>query len=350
MDFSDIRAYPEKLFKPYWEKITGDPHFTALVEKLGKGQQWIAKKLHHLANWDQFRYAMVHFVDQIVRRTTKGISFSGADELKKHRGAIFMSNHRSTSLDPILFNYMLHSVTGETAFNAVGDNLLNTPWLGHLIRLNRGFIVKRNVEDPDKKIEEAEKLSLYIRHLVKNGQNVWIAQRNGRAKDGNDRTDSAVLTMLKMAHRDKNWAEFSNAIPLIPVSISYEEIPLDTLIAKDSIGMMDTSDESRDGNQMVAEIRQKKRRIHIHVSSNVTGNKRSDIIKELDRRIICGTRIWNSNRYAAGLLQKMQRFGTASFDGVQWLRKKLKGQEAAVRTALVRLYAAPAINRSKLDR
>ena len=348
MDFSDIRAYPEKLFNSYWDKILKDPHFKFLLSHLGSGQQKMKDKFLELRNLEQFRSAMIHLVESLVSKTTKGITFSGTDELRSNnkQGSIFISNHRSTSLDPILFNYMLHKNTGETAYNAAGDNLLNTSWLGHLIRLNKGFVVKRTIDDLDEKLHEANKLSSYIQSLVDKGKNVWIAQRNGRAKDGNDKTDSAVLAMIKLAHKEKSWQELSEEIPIVPVSMSYEEIPLDTLIARDHLGMIDKSDSQRDSNQVFDEIKEQKRRIHIHVSPRVIGSKRGELVKSLDSNIIKGTKIWQSNKYAAELLKSI---GSIKGKPVRWLREKLANQEESIQKALLQLYAAPANNLKKLN-
>lgn len=346
MDFSDIRAYPERLFITYWNKILKDPHFNILLNHVGKSQQKIKEQFLGLKTPEQFRGAMVHLVELLVYKTMKEISFSGTQELQnfKKQGSIFISNHRSTSLDPILFNYMLHKETGQTAYNAAGDNLQNTSWLGHLIRLNKGFIVKRTIDDMDEKLHEANKLSFYIRSLVERGKNVWIAQRNGRAKDGNDVTDSAVLAMLKLSHKEKSWEEFSSATPLIPISMSYEEIPLDTVIAKDHLGLIDKSDKGRDSSQVFEEIGEQKRRIHIHVSPRIIGSKRGELVKGIDREIITGTRIWQSNKYAAELLKSI---GSKKGVPVQWLKDKLVNQEESIQKALLQLYAGPAINLQK---
>lgn len=347
MDFSDIRAYPEKLFSVYWNKILKDTHFRVLLDHLGKGQQKIKEQFLGLKTPEQFRVAMIHLVDLIVQKTTKELSFSGTEELQRNKkqGSIFISNHRSTSLDPILFNYMLQKETGETAYNAAGDNLMNTSWLGHLIRLNKGFIVKRTIEDLDEKLLEANKLSSYIQSLLAKGKNIWIAQRNGRAKDGNDKTDSAVLAMLKLSHKEKSWAEFSRETPLIPISMSYEEIPLDTVIVRDHLGLNDKSDNLRDSHQVLNEIGEKKRRIHIHVSPRIIGDKRGDLVRSLDSEIIQGTRIWQSNKYAAEL---MKVIGSKKGLPVRWLKEKLFNQEESIQKALLQLYAAPAINLHKL--
>lgn len=348
MDFSDIRAYPEKLFTTYWKKILKDPYFKTILNHVGSSHDLMKNKFIGLKNQEQFKSAMIQLIDLMVQKTTKGISFSGTEEMEtcKPRGSIFISNHRSTSLDPILFNYMLNKKTGETAYNAAGDNLQNTSWLGHLIRLNRGFIVKRNVEGLDEKLMEAGRLSEYIRSLVEKGKNVWIAQRGGRAKDGNDLTDSAVLAMLKLSYKEKSWDEFSRDIPLIPVSMSYEQIPLDTLIAKDHLGLIDKGDKQRDSKQVFSEIGELKRRIHIHISPRVLGSKRGELVKKLDLKIIGGTRIWPANTYAAELLKSIHN---SKEKPVKWLKEKVMNQDANIRNALLQLYAAPAINLRNLN-
>jgi len=348
MDFSDIRSYPERIFTTYWNKVMEDPHFKALLEHLSSHNGTIKRKISSLKNLEQFKTFMVSMVELLVHKTVESISFSGTEELRKPSkgGSIYISNHRSTSLDPILFNYMLHSETGDTAYNAAGDNLLNTSWLGHLIRLNRGFIVKRHVDDMDQKLHEADKLSHYIRSLVEKGRNVWIAQRNGRAKDGNDMTDSAVLAMLKLSHKEKSWEEFSRDVPLVPVSMSYEEIPLDTDIIRDHLGMIDKSDSQRDSGQIFKEIGERKRKIHIHVSPRVLGSKRGELVKKIDTSIVGGTRIWGSNTYAAELLKS---FDSLADKPVRWLKDKLSDQDELIQKALLRLYAAPLLNRLKLE-
>ena len=350
MDFLDIRAYPRKLFRKYWRKVTSDPHFSQPMDALSKQHSWV--RLAKLTTWKQYRKVLYNLVSYLINKTTDGLSWSGVENipvrsvgLHKPHGAIFISSHRSTSLDPILFNYMCFVEHGETAYNAVGDNLLKTPWLGHLLRLNGGFIVKRQIEDVDKKMAEAEKLSLYIRKLLQQGKHVWIAQGNGRTKDGNDKTDSAVLAMLKLAHREKSWKTFSAHIPIIPVSISYEEVPLDTTIVKDHLGELDKSDSTLDSTQIINEINQKKRRIHIHVSERVEAAKRSEIVNQVDEKIIQGMRIWESNTGAYELLKG----STSENSGIaQWFKEKLASQNPRIREALLRFYAAPIINRAKL--
>jgi len=241
---------------------------------------------------------------------------------------------------------MLFKEMGITAYNAIGDNLLTPKWLGHLLRLNGGFVVKRQVEeeDIDAKLNEAKKLSTYISNeLLQKGKHVWIAQRNGRAKDGNDKTESSVLAMIKMAHAEKSWQEFCEEIAIIPVSISYEEIPIDTVITREHLGKVEKALGS-DIKQVKHEMIQKKRRIHIHVSAPVKATKRSDLVNQIDESIMQGTRIWDSNRLAYDLLTGNSSTYEEDMKAVQWLKERIETEEPALRDALIRLYAAPLVN------
>jgi hypothetical protein len=346
MNFDDIRAYPRRQFRAYWKRLTDDPHFQSLLHSAGEGLENLQKGVKRIQTWAQFRKVMARLVDFVIDHTTDGISYSGLENIPRRKGAIYISTHRSTSLDPVLFNHMLYRHSGKTAFNAAGDNLLHTPWLGHLIRLNRGFIVRRQIEDMDEKLEEAKKLSAYIRSLTDRGKSVWIAQRGGRAKDGVDRTDSAVLAMLKMAHDEKSWEEFSSQVDLIPVAISYEEIPLDTLLVKDHMGLVDKSDSRRDSAQVMDELRQPKRRIHIHLSPAVRAAKRKDIVGGIDRSIVNGVRLWDSNHQAANLLEQLK---TGVSSGGSWIADKVKALNPELAKKLLELYAAPVISRRTLE-
>ncbi len=357
MKFDDIQAYPRRTFRRYWRMIRKDPHFQSLLDRAGGRIGRIQAKLMFILSWKQFRRTMARLVDFIIDHSTEGISYSGLENIPRNRPAIYISTHRSTSLDPILFNHMLYRHSGETAYNAAGDNLLKTPWLGHLIRLNRGFIVRREVPDIEEKLEAAEKLSGYIRSLTDKGKSVWIAQRNGRAKDGRDVTDSAVPAMIKMAHRDKSWEEFTNEVDVIPVSISYEEIPLDTLLVEDRLGKLDKSDERRDSSQVVQELTQKKRRIHIHLSPAVRASKRSELVKLLDRRIIQGVRLWESNIHAASLLgmvgdgfsNRLDELGQKMSSGGAWIAQKLHDLRPEIREKILELYAQPVVSRQNIE-
>lgn len=160
-------------------------------------------------------------------KTTDGYAFGGLDQLDPNQAYLFICNHRDIALDPAMVNLALHTVGLDTVRIAIGDNLLSKPFASDLMRVNRSFIVKRSVEGRREKLESLKNLSAYIRHSVTNDKaSCWIAQAEGRAKDGNDRTETALLKMLTLSKtKQQTFGEAIGQIKLMPVSISYEYDP-----------------------------------------------------------------------------------------------------------------------------
>ncbi len=354
MSFSDIASIPEKFFKKYWSKIVRDPHFTSVVKKLtykeskkkqnlrGLKALWhriknfgfyrgVITKLKSIRSAMDFQKFMLTLVSSLIKRTSEGLTVSGLSnitdlgyslldigksEILKSQigktnkeqeqiasasgiGICFLSSHRSTALDPTLTSFVLRHYFAKGVHNAAGDNIFKTPWLGDLIRLNRGFMVKREVEDMDEKIAEARRLSGYIDDLNNQGEWVWIAHRNGRAKDGNDLTDSAVPSMLKMALSEtSDWQDFARTRALMPIAMSWEMIPLDNLMAQELNGLLTHKGKHRDMQNIFSEIKLKKKRIHIHYAKRIdpdTISNRKQLVKAIDNGIHSGTRLWEAN-------------------------------------------------------
>ena len=160
-------------------------------------------------------------------KTTDGYSFGGLDQIDPKQAYLFISNHRDIALDPAMVNLALHTVELDTVRIAIGDNLLSKPFASDLMRVNRSFIVKRSVEGRRKKLESLKNLSAYIRYsVVEDKASCWIAQAEGRAKDGNDRTDTALLKMLALSKsKQQAFSEAIGQLKLMPVSLSYEYDP-----------------------------------------------------------------------------------------------------------------------------
>lgn len=166
-------------------------------------------------------------------RTTKGIRLEYLGERKqierdiKH-GAFFMTNHRDIILDAAWLSYRLRLRYFIRPFMGVGNNLFAKPWIEHLMRFMRCFVVKRGA-GAHAQLENAKQLSAYIRMLRSQGHSIWLAQREGRAKDSNDLTQASVLHMLTLG--DDDFFENVKALNICPVSITYEFDPCDYLKA-----------------------------------------------------------------------------------------------------------------------
>jgi len=166
-------------------------------------------------------------------RTTKGIRLEYLGDRKqierdiKH-GAFFLTNHRDIILDAAWLSYRLRLRYFIRPFMGVGNNLFAKPWIEHLMRFMRCFVVKRGA-GAHAQLENAKQLSAYIRMLRSQGKSIWLAQREGRAKDSNDLTQASVLHMLTLG--DDDFFENVKALNICPVSITYEFDPCDYLKA-----------------------------------------------------------------------------------------------------------------------
>lgn len=164
------------------------------------------------------------FIQGIMQGTADEVTFSFPDNFEP-TGALFISNHRDIVLDPSLINMALISRGAQTTEIGIGSNLLKTPWVEALVRLNKSFIVQRGGSLRDQLANSAE-VAAYVRHVLLDSQSsVWLAQKDGRAKDGNDRTSPALVRMLMNGDGCKAW----NVLNVHPVMLSYEWDPCDAM-------------------------------------------------------------------------------------------------------------------------
>jgi glycerol-3-phosphate O-acyltransferase len=227
-DFDDIRPYhndeiPEKL-----KIVLDDPVFDKVLAYLFHKPEIVKKMRHQLEGIktvEELQSTFVrHLVEIIIHTTTHGLTCSGLENLDKSKAYLFISNHRDIILDAAFLNYLILANGMNTTQIAIGDNLLIYDWIVHAVKLNRAFVVKRNIAAREL-LEASRKLSTYIRgSLVENNTSVWIAQREGRTKDGDDRTQQALLKMLNMSN-SKTLAEGFSELTIVPLSISYEIEP-----------------------------------------------------------------------------------------------------------------------------
>jgi hypothetical protein len=200
--------------------------------------RWLAWKLRGISTVEQFQ-ALVEPQLQLQIDATAEFSSSGLDGLSSKESYLFISNHRDIAMDPAFTNYALYHGGHRTVAIAIGDNLLREPWVADLMRLNKSFIVKRNISAPRELLSASRHLAQFIRHHIGANQGpVWIAQREGRAKDGIDVTEPAVIKMLSLG-QDKKTESLSdalNALKIVPVAIAYELDPCDGAKAAELAG------------------------------------------------------------------------------------------------------------------
>ena len=162
----------------------------SLTRRLAK--YTLTKQLRGVDSIRAIQHVIAKYMDKMIEETTTSLTHSGLENLNPDRSYVFICNHRDIAMDPAFVNYMLYHAGFETLQIAIGDNLLKKPFVSDLMRLNKSFIVKRSVKGREL-LASLRLLSEYIHHCIETKNNVWIAQREGRAKDGIDRTDPCTI-------------------------------------------------------------------------------------------------------------------------------------------------------------
>lgn len=247
-EFESIRPYDDTEVSSVLARLAGDPafldtlvhfKFPSLANSLG----WLLKPLvawrlrHEFKGIDSvhsLQQRIEPYVDRTIEKATDGVTYSGLERLKPGESYLFLANHRDIVMDPAFVNYALFHAGMPTPRIAIGDNLLQKPFVSDLMRLNKSFIVFRSITGRREKLNAYQVLSAYINHSIRNDQaSIWIAQAEGRAKDGNDQTDPAILKMFHISRKDEPFAEVVRSLNIVPVSISYEFDPCDQAKARE---------------------------------------------------------------------------------------------------------------------
>ncbi|NLX73498.1 MAG: glycerol acyltransferase [Bacteroidales bacterium] len=235
LNFESIRPYEDHEVQTVFNRLKNEESFLKLIGFLypDSPPTLFLDSLKNVSTIRQFQEEVISaYVIDIIDKTTNGVSVEGLDNLNQDVAHLFISNHRDIILDPAILNVLLFKNGANTTEIAIGDNLLIYPWITDLVKLNRTFIVKRNL--PLKQMLESSRLlSQYIRYtLTEKKHSIWIAQREGRSKDGNDRTQVSLLKMLNISGQESIMKNFKQ-LNIVPVSISYEFDPCDYLKAKE---------------------------------------------------------------------------------------------------------------------
>lgn len=259
-------------------------------------------------------------VQRLLSESSKGLSWSGFEHLEKGTAYLYISNHRDIVLDTTLVNYALLKEGRIMTASAIGDNLVHNDFLLTFAKLNRNFLVKRNLP-PREMLMHSKELSSYIAHLIQKEQrSVWIAQREGRAKDGHDTTQKGVLKMLSLAKaRKQDLLEYIQALNIVPIAISYELDPTDQLKTKELLALEEIGtyekQEGEDFKSIMTGLLGNKGRIHIQIADPLNntihelmklGLAEGKLLQELasliDQKIHQNYHLWPNNYIASDLL------------------------------------------------
>ena len=218
-------------------------------------RRFLSYKLRSIDNIESYQKIFENLVEKVIDQSIASFRCNGLEQLDKNYRYLFISNHRDITLDSALLNYALYKAGHKTFNIAVGDNLMNTKWVADLMRLNKSFIIQRSGATKKDIYKGLSLASEYIYELINNNESVWIAQKQGRAKDGIDSTDSALLKMIHLHKRKElSISEYFNELKVVPVAVSYEFDPNDINKAIECVKTNQGIDYIKSSNEDISSI------------------------------------------------------------------------------------------------
>lgn len=308
-------------------------------------------------------------VQMVLKKSSEGLTTSGFDKLDGHTSYLYISNHRDIILDTSLLNVSLLEHGLVMTASAIGDNLVQKSFLQVLSKLNRNFLVQRNLS-PRELLQSSKLMSEYIYHLIRReNRSVWIAQREGRTKDGNDATQQGVLKMLAMANEGQPLTEFFRKVKIVPVSISYEYDPTDALkmprLLAEANDEVYVKEKNEDFTTLLSGIMGQKKRIHLHIGDVINSeldtiaaqgdspNKQiQSLAQVIDEAIIKGYKLWPTNYIAYDLINGSTQFADKYTEKEKQVferrfEMRIDVENKILREGFLAQYANPVVNKLK---
>lgn len=327
-EFDEIRPYDDDELPAVFEELIADPDFRKIISVAYPDVPFnlIADKMRACKTKIEFQIAFsAAFLHIIAGKHTDGLTLDTTVLKDREQAYTYISNHRDIILDSGFLSILLNAEGLDTVEIAIGDNLLIYPWIKKLVRINKSFIVQRGLT-MRQVLESSARMSRYIHHTIREKkQSVWIAQREGRAKDSDDRTQESLLKMLAMGGKG-DIAESLSEINIVPLSISYEYDPCDYLKAEEFQLKRDIKDYRKttqdDLNNMQTGLFGYKGRVHFHMGACIneelgkldTGMSKNRLYQQIaeliDRSIHRNYRLYPANYIAHDLLEQSDAFSS----------------------------------------
>ncbi|MFP9117136.1 1-acyl-sn-glycerol-3-phosphate acyltransferase [Flavobacterium sp. RNTU_13] len=372
--FDHIRPFYDSEVNEALRSVINHPMMKALMSftfpEMSE-EEWKAQLLRTHSKRDFQANFIYHAIHMILQKSSEGLTTSGFENLEPHTSYLYISNHRDIILDTSLLNVTLLEKGLTMTASAIGDNLVQKPFLLTLSRLNRNFLVQRGLS-PRELLQSSKLMSEYMYHLIRReNRSVWIAQREGRTKDGNDATQQGVLKMLTMANEGQPLTEFFRKLKIVPVSISYEYDPTDALKMPQLLAKANdevyVKEKNEDFNNLLSGIIGQKKRIHLHVGKVIdaelddiaaltdNANKQIQALTQvLDEAIIKGYKLWPTNYIAYDLMHGNTQFADRYTEKEKQvferrLEMRIDEDNKILRDGFLAMYANPVVNKLKYD-
>ena len=377
-EFDEIRPYYDEELPAVYEELIADPAFRQVAGAAMPDLPFdrLAALMRSCKTKQDFQVNICYnILKRIIREATQGVTFDNSAQPDRGSAYTYVSNHRDIVLDSGFLSLMLVEQGQDTVEIAIGDNLLIYPWIKKLVRINKSFIVQRALT-MRQMLEASARMSRYMHHTIRDKhQSIWIAQREGRAKDSSDRTQESILKMMAMAGEGDTISRLQE-MNIVPLAISYEYDPCDYLKAREFQQKRDNPDYKKttadDLLNMQTGLLGYKGRVHLCtapcINDQLEALDRSLPKQELflraaglvDRGIFANYRLYPNNYAAADLLEGGNRFAShytaedkrhfTDYVARQLARIDLPGKdEVFLREKLLLMYANPLRNQLNTD-
>ncbi len=375
-EFNDIRPYTPEELPAVYQELIADEEFKAVMAKVMPDVpfEMLAKQLLQCKTNLEFQKALVYpLLKSLVAKCGKGMEMNADSLTDRDKHHTFISNHRDIVLDSALLSVLLVDNGFDTTVEiAIGDNLLIRPWIKKIVRINKSFIVQRALT-MRQMLQASATMSRYMHFAINHkNENIWMAQREGRAKDSNDLTQDSILKMLAMGG-DGDIIDRLKDMNIVPLSISYEFDPCDYLKAKEFQQKRDNPDfkksQQDDLDNMSIGIYGFKGHIHYHTAPCINewldtidrSTPKTEIFgmiaKHIDKGIHSNYMLYPCNYIAMDELTGSDSSDKYTAEDKAFFEKYLAGQiakidlpnkdEAFLRERILTMYANPAINKAK---
>lgn len=373
--YDDIRAYFDEEIPEAMARVADDPLFVNVAGFVFPGDdlETARRKVRACRTTAQVQLEIMYpAIKRIIDLTMNRFGHSGTEYLKGSRSRVFISNHRDIVLDAFLLQAVLHEEGFQTTDITYGDNLLHPQMVADICRSNKMLkIIRKDDISPREFLENSKHLSEYLRMRLESGNSLWIAQRNGRTKDGIDATDQGVLKLFGLSGSGDFAADFK-AFEIVPVAISYEYEPCDMMKTVELVHRLSGEPyrkaPNEDFNSILTGICSPKGDVQLNICRPIGGDEideiasmqKADAYKALtaliDRRIIGAYHLHDTNYIAHDLLHGERRHADRytkeqekMFASHLAQAERMFGGDETARRIFLGIYANPVDSRNALD-
>ncbi len=367
-DFSEMAPYSDAEVRAVMKRLAQDPRFFQLLQVagLGNSKEAMAALVNGINTIEDFQLNIIKpWILNFLYETTDEVTYEGIDKIIKDRRHLFISNHRDIILDSLILNFLFSNHQLQTVEIAIGNNLLQAPLVKTLTKLNKSFTVFRNAGRREM-YRHSLTLSTYIRSRIVSGESgIWLAQREGRAKDGNDQTQPGLIKMLNLSN-EGSFEDGFRELAIRPVAMSYEFDPCDRFKLKELLakttGKKYEKEKDEDLQNMITGIQGYKGGVHLSVQAELAeeleplrtikniNEKISKLTELIDQSIYRGYKLFGNNYVAHDLLNRQKRW-EAHYSKEQeeaftsYIEDLCDGKPAVAREIILKKYAYPLINK-----